>query len=163
MRITANDPRLARCGFARLVGEGGLDFVLRKYECSMGRKSKSGNQDVCLGEAMSISRQHAEIKYNFETRECRRGPARPPASAPRRQARLSAALLPLPLPPDAAAALRLRAECWELHVLGKNGVTVDGTLYTPETSPVELESQSMLQASGLPLLHAVRAGPWRLT
>ena len=66
MRITPNDPRLPRCGFARLVGEGGIDFVLRKYECTMGRRSKAATQDVVLGDVMSISRQHADIKYNFE-------------------------------------------------------------------------------------------------
>lgn len=103
MRISANDPRVPRCGFARLVGEGGLDYILRKYECTMGRRSKAANQDVVLGDVMSISRNHAEIKWSFDT------------------------------------------QCWELHILGKNGVTVDGTLYTPEHSPVELQSQSMLQ------------------
>lgn len=51
----ANDPRLARCGFAKLVGSD-LDYILRKYECSMGRRSKAGQQDVVLGDVMSISR-----------------------------------------------------------------------------------------------------------
>ena len=34
---------------------------------------------------------------------------------------------------------------WELHVLGKNGVTLHGTLLTPENPPHPLRSQDMIQ------------------
>ncbi|EIE18840.1 hypothetical protein COCSUDRAFT_45003 [Coccomyxa subellipsoidea C-169] len=34
---------------------------------------------------------------------------------------------------------------WELHVLGKNGVTVEGTLHTPSSPPVVLRSQDLIQ------------------
>lgn len=34
---------------------------------------------------------------------------------------------------------------WELHVLGKNGVTVHGTLHTPGSPPVVLNSQDNIQ------------------
>ena len=37
------------------------------------------------------------------------------------------------------------AGVWELHVLGKNGVTVHGTLHTPGSPPVVLNSQDNLQ------------------
>ena len=66
MRISADDPRLKRCGFAKLLGTD-VDFILRKYNCSMGRRSKASNTDVVLGDVMSISRQHAEIRYSFDT------------------------------------------------------------------------------------------------
>ena len=70
MRISADDPRLKRCGFAKLLGTD-VDFILRKYNCSMGRRSKASNTDVVLGDVMSISRQHAEIRYSFDTSEIR--------------------------------------------------------------------------------------------
>ena len=34
---------------------------------------------------------------------------------------------------------------WELHVLGKNGVTLHGILLTPEHPPHPLKSQDMIQ------------------
>ncbi|BDA48938.1 probable transcriptional activator FHA1 at N-terminal half [Coccomyxa sp. Obi] len=34
---------------------------------------------------------------------------------------------------------------WELQVLGKNGVTVQGTLHTPSSPPVVLRSQDLIQ------------------
>ncbi len=34
---------------------------------------------------------------------------------------------------------------WELHVLGKNGVTVEGTLHTPSSPPFVLRSQDLIQ------------------
>lgn len=65
MAISPDDPRLQKAGFARLVGRG-IDYTLRKYECTMGRKSKAKNVDLELGDTMSISRKHACISYNFE-------------------------------------------------------------------------------------------------
>ena len=39
----------------------------------------------------------------------------------------------------------LTAEAWQLHVYGKNGVTVKNTIYTPESDPVSLQSGDVLQ------------------
>ena len=39
--MPADDPRLKRCGYAKLFGDGGkLDFVMRKREVVLGRPSK---------------------------------------------------------------------------------------------------------------------------
>jgi hypothetical protein len=35
-----NDPRFAKCGFAKLLGDNGLEYYIKKYEIVMGRKSK---------------------------------------------------------------------------------------------------------------------------
>ncbi|EFJ46772.1 hypothetical protein VOLCADRAFT_92922 [Volvox carteri f. nagariensis] len=105
--IMPNDPRLARCGFAKLQGEG-IEFFIRKYEITMGRTSKNSTLDLILGDSTTISRQHATIRYNFD------------------------------------------AKCFELAVLGKNGVTVESTsngtthLYTPESPPTPLRSRDLL-------------------
>lgn len=37
------------------------------------------------------------------------------------------------------------AGVWELKVLGKNGVTVKSTIYTPSSPPVTLQSGDLLQ------------------
>ena len=37
------------------------------------------------------------------------------------------------------------AEVWQLHIYGKNGVTVKNTLYTPSSLPVALQSGDVLQ------------------
>jgi hypothetical protein len=67
MPISKDDPRLERCGFAKLQGDAGDDFVyfIRKYEVVLGRRSKSANLDVPLGDSMNISRHHAAIRWNF--------------------------------------------------------------------------------------------------
>ena len=39
----------------------------------------------------------------------------------------------------------LLAEAWQLHVYGKNGVTVKDTLYTPTSPPVALHSGDVVQ------------------
>ena len=56
---------LEQAGFAKLLGPE-LEYVMRKYECILGRKSKAGGVDVELGSTMSISRKHAKILYNFD-------------------------------------------------------------------------------------------------
>lgn len=61
------DARVKRCGFARLHGEE-VDYIVRKYDILLGRKSKASAVDVVLGDHMSVSRQHARIYYNFKTR-----------------------------------------------------------------------------------------------
>ncbi|KAG2499551.1 hypothetical protein HYH03_002496 [Edaphochlamys debaryana] len=105
--IAPNDPRLSRCGFAKLSGPG-IEFFMRKYEITVGRNSKNSTLDLALGESTTLSRQHATIRYNFDTK------------------------------------------CFELVVLGKNGVTVEsaGTgashLYTPDSRPTQLNSRDLL-------------------
>lgn len=42
------DPRIVRCGFCKLEGED-LDFVSRRYEVTIGRRSKTTPLDVVLG------------------------------------------------------------------------------------------------------------------
>ena len=84
-----NDPRVALCGFCKLEGDG-LDFVSKRYEVTLGRRSKTTPLDVvlgerratrapccqsvrrlstdkhrCAGDNMNVSRHHASIKYNF--------------------------------------------------------------------------------------------------
>lgn len=66
MPVAPNDPRLEKCGFAKLLGEG-YEFFVKKYEVTMGRKSKSTALDIVLGDNMNISRHHATIRYNFDT------------------------------------------------------------------------------------------------
>jgi hypothetical protein len=104
MPIAPNDPRLQHCGFAKLVDvENNILFYMRKYEICIGRKSKSADTDLVLGDNMNISRQHALIRYNFDTK------------------------------------------AFELSVVGKNGVTIRGNLYTPSSPTYTLQSQDVLQ------------------
>lgn len=65
-----DDPRLGLCGFARLYGDAGkVDVTLRKYEASLGRPSKGKDVDVPLDGHKAVSREHATIRYNFDTSE----------------------------------------------------------------------------------------------
>eukprot|EP00884_Botryococcus_braunii_P003704 jgi/Botrbrau1/13334/Bobra.0334s0010.1 len=66
MVVQPDDARLAKVGFVKLEGPG-IEFYAKKYEIIIGRKSKSANLDVVLGDNMNISRQHAIIAYNFDT------------------------------------------------------------------------------------------------
>jgi hypothetical protein len=68
MAVSRDDPRLQNAGFARLVGTN-VDYTVRKYSVVLGRPNKTLPVDVILTSAMSVSRQHARIYYNFETRE----------------------------------------------------------------------------------------------
>mmetsp|Transcript_20353 Transcript_20353/g.44540 ORF Transcript_20353/g.44540 Transcript_20353/m.44540 type:complete len:144 (-) Transcript_20353:192-623(-) len=52
-------------GFAKLKGKD-FDFYLQKYTITLGRRSKSSNVDIALGDNMNLSRHHASIIYNFE-------------------------------------------------------------------------------------------------
>jgi len=52
-------------GFAKLKGKD-FDFYLQKYTITLGRRSKSSNVDIALGDNMNLSRHHASITYNFE-------------------------------------------------------------------------------------------------
>ena len=91
MVLSALDPRVQRCGFCKLEGEG-LDFTCKRYEITLGRRSKtpidvelgasSESVQLCelgtfvcvsaqaccalTGDNHTISRTHAEIKHNFE-------------------------------------------------------------------------------------------------
>ncbi len=49
MGLSADDPRLGRVAFAKLQGDG-LEYFIRKYEVLLGRKSKSTELDIMLGE-----------------------------------------------------------------------------------------------------------------
>lgn len=102
MGLSADDPRVGRVAFAKLQGEG-LEYFVRKYEVLLGRKSKSTELDIVLGDNMNISRQHAKIAYNFQL------------------------------------------GVFELTVMGKNGVTVNGVLHTPSSAPQPLYTQDFLQ------------------
>lgn len=53
------------CGFARLRGEG-LDYVVRSYSVTLGRRAKERAADVPVSAHGAVSRRHAEIKYSFE-------------------------------------------------------------------------------------------------
>lgn len=75
MPVPADDPRLGRCGFAKLVGNGGkLNYIMRTYEVLLGRHSKTKQVDVPLAEHKAVSREHAYIRYNFDKSERRRKP-----------------------------------------------------------------------------------------
>lgn len=72
MPIPADDPRLQRCGYARIVGDGGkVDTLIRKYEVVLGRPSKAKAVDVSLADHKAVSREHAIIRFNFDTSERR--------------------------------------------------------------------------------------------
>ena len=46
--VAADDPRLAKVGFAKLVGSG-IELYAKKHEITLGRLSKSGHVDIVLG------------------------------------------------------------------------------------------------------------------
>ena len=50
--VAHDDPRLAKVGFAKLVGSG-IELYAKNHEITMGRLSKSGHVDVVLGEAQA--------------------------------------------------------------------------------------------------------------
>lgn len=102
MGLAADDPRIGRIAFAKLQGDG-FEYFVRKYEVLLGRKSKSTELDIVLGDNMNISRQHAKITYNFDL------------------------------------------GVFELTVMGKNGVTVNGVLHTPSSASQQLYTQDFLQ------------------
>eukprot|EP00976_Prorocentrum_cordatum_P068985 1179362-Prorocentrum_minimum.AAC.4 len=52
-------------GFAKLKGKD-FELYLTKYTITLGRRSKSSNVDIALGDNMNLSRHHASIIYNFE-------------------------------------------------------------------------------------------------
>ncbi len=52
--VAADDPRLAKVGFAKLVGDG-VELYAKKHEITMGRLSKSGQVDVVLGKDRVVS------------------------------------------------------------------------------------------------------------
>lgn len=55
--VGPDDPRIARCGFCRLEGDGGLDFFAQRYEIALGRKSKSTHLDVVLGALLAFKQR----------------------------------------------------------------------------------------------------------
>ena len=186
MPVAPDDPRLDKCGFARLFGNGGkLDYVMRKYEILLGRPNKSKPVDV-PADYKSVSREHAYIRYNFEKSEHGRwgalGP--PPGAGGGWQAAGGGACRPLgrppppplhderhpshrpasrpalhPLQPYTTHSPRPSSEGFELEVLGKIGVKVDGQELRPDPQGggpivVPLASQCLLQVGWGPDLHA---------
>uniref|UniRef100_A0A061QN52 Forkhead-associated domain-containing family protein n=1 Tax=Tetraselmis sp. GSL018 TaxID=582737 RepID=A0A061QN52_9CHLO len=105
--VRSTDPRVQQFGFAKLLGTANFPspgyYIVKKYEIVLGRKSKSSNLDIVLGDNMNISRKHAKIVFNFAK------------------------------------------GAFQLEVLGKNGVTVGGVLYTPSSDPLALKSKDLLQ------------------
>ena len=76
---------------------------------------------------MNISRQHAKIAYNFALGKiwlCIAGGCQSP---------------------QPAVDDELVAGVFELTVMGKNGVTVNGILHTPSSAPQQLYTQDFLQ------------------
>ncbi len=61
----AATPPLEEAGFAHLHADDGSVTCVRKYEISLGRRSKQA-VDVVLGDSMSLSRLHARIYWDFE-------------------------------------------------------------------------------------------------
>lgn len=50
MTVADDDPRIERCGFAKLQGvDNAFEYVIRKYEVILGRKSNSSQADVVVG------------------------------------------------------------------------------------------------------------------
>lgn len=73
---------------------------------------------------MNISRQHAKIAYNFA---------------------LGKKWLCIATAPQLAVDSEWVAGVFELTVMGKNGVTVNGILHTPSSAPQQLYTQDFLQ------------------
>jgi hypothetical protein len=69
MPVAANDARVQQVAFAHLVGND-IDYRLKKYEITLGRKAKNYVPDISMGDTKSVSRQHANIAYNFDTSKC---------------------------------------------------------------------------------------------
>lgn len=70
MPVTPDDPRLQRCAYAKLYGDGGkVDVLVRKFQVLLGRPSKGKEVDVPLADHKAVSREHAYIRYNFDTSE----------------------------------------------------------------------------------------------
>ena len=62
MGLSADDPRLGRVAFAKLQGDG-LEYFIRKYEVLLGRKSKSTELDIVLGENFSAPQSLLDLVY----------------------------------------------------------------------------------------------------
>lgn len=58
--VAADDPRLGKVGFAKLVGSG-IELYAKKHEITMGRLSKSGHVDIVLG-GCSSTQMHVELR-----------------------------------------------------------------------------------------------------
>jgi hypothetical protein len=50
--VLPDDPRLERCGFCKLHGPD-FEFISKRYDIQIGRRSKSAKLDVVLG-ALSV-------------------------------------------------------------------------------------------------------------
>ena len=82
---------------------------------------------LITGDNMNISRQHAKITYNFDLGEASDREFRQPYQM---HIMLSHSVV---------------LGVFELTVMGKNGVTVNGVLHTPSSAPQQLYTQDFLQ------------------
>ena len=116
--IPPDDPRLARVGYARVVATraGTIDVVLKKTETTLGRRSKKNEADVVLGEC-GWREVWMTLFWRFRFRSTPQPPPHHPTGDSMNISRTH-------------AIIRWVAsnQAWELAVLGKNGVTLNGTL-----------------------------------
>ena len=54
MVIASSDPRKAKVGFCKLLGEN-IEHYAQKYEINIGRKSKAADLDVVIGKRPQIA------------------------------------------------------------------------------------------------------------
>ena len=97
---------------------------------------------------MNISRQHARIVYNFDHSKAYSAGVSASNGDLSAMDRLAAELAGKPLHFTGVESHRENKRCtagyWELEVMGKNGVTVNGTLHTPSAAAVRLRSRDLI-------------------
>ena len=65
MPVLPADPRVRRIGFCKIQGEG-IDFYAQKYIILIGRKSKTANLDVVIGERICVlPRPGTSLQYCY--------------------------------------------------------------------------------------------------
>lgn len=138
MTVADDDPRIERCGFAKLQGvDNAFEYFIRKYEVTLGRKSNNSQADVLVGACMRTS-----------SRVCK--PTKPRGTQQHLpQARCHPVQLCQGCVVCTAACTNPQrgTGAFELEVLSKNGVTIEGTLHTPDSGPVSLHSQDTIMVS----------------
>jgi hypothetical protein len=93
--MTAQSPT----AYAKLLGEG-IEYFVHTLSLTLGRRVPgTSGCDVDLGQSRSISRVHARIDYDFDSRQ------------------------------------------FKICPLGKNGVSIDGTIFPPNHPPIPLKSK----------------------
>jgi FHA domain len=122
--------------FGKMQGDDGFEFFIRKYETLLGRRSSSAQADVVLGDNMNTSRKHASITYNFD-----KGVASEVLCVTWDLGCLNQMCIDLRADYSGQCLLLACAGVFELTVMGKNGVSIDGVLFTPNSSPAPLASK----------------------